>query len=180
MELSKAEYILADLIILKCPIKKAFGVVPFMSSGNLLHGKYEQYGEQLYQEIAAITISRSDVVRTFLLKEKYLETIDHTIPRDILSDKGEIAREKGGHIQYKEWEKEQEQRKNIEDFPKKKWYIYEPLKYIIPALIGFSVGKISCNTTNTTQPQNQSKDTIATTKISQPLPKISDTLSEHP
>lgn len=165
--MSEEELALADLIIEKCPIKNQFSVSGFMNS-NILVSKRDVYGEELYFKIATLANSRSSSVRTFLLQQKYLETTNHSIPYDILSDKGEKARELGGHENYKKWEAEQERLKKIQDFPKNKWFIYEPLKYILPLIIGWLIGHFTCNNT---QLNNLKSKIIKTSPLP---PKTSD------
>jgi len=168
--MTEAESIVADIIIEKCPERLQFSLSGFMS-GNLLLGKQDIYEEEIYKEIVQIVNSRNSVIRTFLLKEEYFETTNHSIPYDILTKKGEKAKELGGHKNYKEWEAEQERKKAIEDFPKKKWYISEPLKYLISLIIGVLIGHFTCNKNNA-QSNNQATQK---TKTDQPKPKVLDT-----
>ncbi len=135
MPMTEAEYNVADILLLKMPDHVAFSVVGFMG-GNILLGLHDKYSPEMIQEIGAIMQSGNDSVRKFLLREKYLEIIDHKIPHDMLTDKGLKARELGGHKQYQAWEQEEERKRNFENLPKKHWLPYDIVKFSLGLLIG--------------------------------------------
>jgi hypothetical protein len=99
--MTEAQLILADLVLLKLPVGRQLDVVGFAGS-HLFEGK--QIPQPLLDEINKIISSRSDVIRTFLLKEKYIETVNYMASWDVITDKGHKAQELGGHSQYLIWD----------------------------------------------------------------------------
>lgn len=139
--MTEAEYIVADILLLNMPDHVAFSVIGFMG-GNILIGIHDKYSPQLVQEIISIVQGRSDSVRKFLLREKYLQIINHTIPHDMMTDKGLKARELGGHKQYLQYEanlaaqaKEQEKKEFNISWPQRHW--------LLVGVIGFVFGILS-------------------------------------
>lgn len=131
-EPSKEVLLLADVVLEKYPYQPmhSLAMIPHIMSGQ--QGKFDN---ETFNTLAQFAYSNSSAIRDFLLKEGYLKCIDWRNPTDELTEKGKLAKEKGGHVKYKVWEAEEERKKRIEDFPKKKWYIYEPSKIIAGLLI---------------------------------------------
>lgn len=172
--MTSAEIIVINLVLEKCPERTPINLLSFMSS-SLLAGKYQLYSSEIIREITDLINNKPDIIRKYLLKEKYFDTVKPNIPRDILNDKGEKAKELGGHEKYKEWEVEEKRKKRIEDFPKNKWYWYDPLKIIVTLLIGMLIGHFTCQNNNkNAQLDTQKKDTINNSISSPQMPKISD------
>ena len=86
--MTKAELAVVDLIIEKCPVQRPFSISGLMSGGNLLIGKRDVWGEDLYREITDLLNSKDDSIRIFLLQEEYFKIETHNIPHDILTKKG--------------------------------------------------------------------------------------------
>jgi hypothetical protein len=88
-------------------------------------------------------------IRKFLLEQEYIEPVNHSIPSDELVAKGKKAADLGGHGPYLEWEKAEKRKKYLEDFPKKKWYVYEPVKTVVSwaivalvsGMVGYFIGQ---------------------------------------
>jgi uncharacterized protein (UPF0297 family) len=141
-EMTEAEYIVADLILLKCPINQPFRLLGL--SNNLLQGKNDLYQQDTFDEMVQVMLYRIDTVRQFFLREKYIKVIDWSTHLDQLTEEGELAQKLGGHKKYQEYLIEQARLKNIEDFPKKKWFIYEPIRiiagFIITGFAGWLIG----------------------------------------
>jgi hypothetical protein len=55
-------------------------------------------------------------IRQFLLTENYIETFVNRDDRDVLTKKGKIVNEQGGHYNYLKWEKKQRIHRKIEWF----------------------------------------------------------------
>jgi hypothetical protein len=155
--LTEAELILADLILLKLPVGRQLDVVGFMGS-HLLEGKQDQFPQQILDEINKIIASRRDVIRTFLLKEKYISVVNHMVPWDMITDKGNKAQELDGHSKYKEWEQKETDRikrdQNKINWPQKNWWVILILSTIIfPIITGLILE-------GRKKPSNQSHPTI--------------------
>jgi hypothetical protein len=167
---SKAELILLDIALSKIQIGQAFRIQGPLH--NALVGLHDSYSSELIDEMNKILISSPDIIRNLLLEEDYTKCIDHSTHQDILTEKGKQAKKLGGHEQYKEWEKREKKNKDFEEFPKKKWHIYEPVKYIIFFGLGWLVNYLICTRMS---PYNEKKqiptqDTIRQIKPSQPSP----------
>ncbi len=137
-------------------------------------GMYDKYSPEVRKELIRLTQNDKGVIRRFLLTEKYIDVHDHKFPKDILNLKGEKAKKLGGHKQYKEWEIKEEKRKNIENFPKKNWILYDAGKILGGILLGILINQFICHTTKSDQPTNTpNKDTIQKPTTSPPAPKVS-------
>jgi hypothetical protein len=121
MELTKAHYNVADVVLLSMPLKTPINIPAYMQS--VLAGKQDGYSPDLFSKMQGIAISRDSSIRTFLLIQGYTETIDHTIQRDMLTPKGEKARELGGHEAYKAYETKQKNKELWLNFPKRFWWL---------------------------------------------------------
>lgn len=168
-EPSKELLLLVDLVLEKYPYQPIHTLawIP-----HIMTGQQEKFDNQTFTTLIELLRTDSRKIRDFLLKEDYLKCIDWRNPTDELTDKGKLAKEKGGHSNYKEWEAEQKRKKKIEDFPKKTWYLYEPAKIIIGILItglfswiSYTIGLKNGKSETTKQ---HPKDTV------QYLPKILD------
>ena len=133
--MTKAEISLGDLIIKKCPLRTAFSMSGFMSS-NILMGMHDVWGEELYQEVDNLANSRNGAIRTFLLTQDYFEIINHSIPYDMLTPKGEKARELGGHNEYLIWKEQQDK----QEVKKNKKLTFTQRNWLPIALITLIIG----------------------------------------
>ncbi len=156
MELTEAQYIFADLILLKIPPYKRISLYSFMRSGDLLAGVYEKYTIETAQEISALAIGKNMIFRDFLLQEKYIEIVEHSVPYDMLTEKGIKAKNLGGHKQYLAWEAEEKKKDEKGEFPKKRIILYDFIKMITPLILGILIGRYGCNAPikNNNAPQN--------------------------
>jgi len=133
--MTKEELIIADLILKKMPFNQAVNFHPFVE--GQLNMEAHNLDVEVRLNLQSINTRR---IRTFLLEEGYIDPVNHVIPSDKLNEKGKQARDLGGHAQYKEWEKKKKRKERIEDFPKKKWYYYEPVRIIAGVIIGLLIG----------------------------------------
>lgn len=169
-EPSKELLLTVDLVLEKYPYQPIHTLawIP-----HIMTGEREKLDNITFTTLIELIRTDSRTIRNFLLKEGYLKCIDWRNPTDELTDKGKLAKEKGGHAKYKEWEAEQERKKRIEDFPKKKWIIYEPLKYVVLLFIGMGINQWICHTKeNNDQKPSQAKEQPSTSPTP---PKLSDT-----
>ena len=88
--MTEAQLILADLILMKLPVGRQLDIVGFTGS-HLFQDK--QIAQPIMDDINRIISSRSDEIRTFLLKEKYIETVNYLSSWDVITDKGHKAQE---------------------------------------------------------------------------------------
>lgn len=107
--MTEAELTLVDLALEKIPINTEFSMRGALH--NVLLGKHDWYSEELINEMNQILISRSSVIRDYLLKEKYITSTNPGLQKDILLEKGEIAKREGGIGGYKRWEEEENKKK---------------------------------------------------------------------
>jgi hypothetical protein len=134
---TKEELVAADLVIMNMPYKTGISILSYIN-GLISSGKF-QFDDDVRETIHQVNERN---VRAFLLEQGYTDPVDHSIPRDMLVEKGLQAKKLGGHAQYVEWEKEKERRQEIEDIPKKKWLMFEIIKAIINWVVGPIVGLI--------------------------------------
>lgn len=135
--MTEAEYILADIVLLKFPVNQ-----PFTTAGlyhHILVGIQDKYSHAIYEEIKYLVVSSNDSTRQFLLREHYIDVVDYRLPKDKLTEKGEKAQKLGGHKQYQEWEAAETKKKSFQEFPKKQWHLYDLLKIIIGIIITSSI-----------------------------------------
>ncbi len=141
LNMTDAKYELADLLLLNFPIQTAVGTLAFMNS---ILASTRNYTPEMANNIQQLIIKGERDARLFLLQQGYLETVDHKIPQDKLTTKGEKAQLLGGHKQYIEWEEREKRKQAVEDFPKKKWWLYKPLElsagFILTTILGFFLG----------------------------------------
>lgn len=137
MELTQAQKELANILLLAFPAHTAVITLNFYSA-NLLIGKDPHYSEEFIREMRD-DIMRSNSPFVFLLDEGYLRVENYTIGSHILTEKGKKAKNLGGINAYKSWESEEERKKRFEEFPKKKWHIYDAAKWLIFFIIGAAV-----------------------------------------
>jgi len=135
---TKEELIVADLVIMNIPYKQGIAILNYTRS-LVSSGKF-QFDEDIREKVHEVKEGR---VRAFLLEQGYTEPENHSVPRDMLVEKGLKARELGGHAQYLVWEEKERRAKRIEDFPKRQWWIFEPLKVMISWIIVGGLGLIS-------------------------------------
>jgi hypothetical protein len=170
--MTEEEKILLDIALPKIPRGKPFRIQGALH--NALVGLADKYPQAQFQRLADIVTFSPDSIRDILLAEGYTKVIENSTHLDQLTEKGEQAQNCGGHEQYKEWERHQQVKQNIEDFPKKNWFIYEPLKYLLPLIGGWLIGHYTCNSPkNNEKANNQQIDTIRQTIPSPSSPKIS-------
>lgn len=127
--MTEAEYILADLIILKMPINQPFSVTGLYH--NILLGKHDLYSQETIDQIHKLVISNTSSIRDFLLRQEYISVHDYRLPKDISTPTGQKAQELGGHKQYLAWKAKQDKSKRFENLPNKYWYIWTPLLFFL-------------------------------------------------
>jgi len=136
--MTEAQLVLADLILMKLPVGRHLDIIGFMGP-HLFDGRQDQFQQPILYEINNIIASKSDVIRAFLLKEKYISVVNHMVPWDMITDKGYKAQELGGHNQYKEWERNEinkiKREQNKINWPQKNWWVILLLSAIIFPLI---------------------------------------------
>ncbi len=152
---SEDEKILADLLLFKMPIGEAR--YTYHMYNTLMNGQHENFSPETFDRLAKICQGNPGGLRTFLLSNGYIDCVDPRYPQDKLTEKGRIAQEKGGHLKYKEWEELEAKKTNIEEFPKKKWYIYEPLKWAVFFILGAVTTKLMCSSTRENNDQKPSQ-----------------------
>jgi hypothetical protein len=131
--MTEAENILVDIALTNIKVGQSFRIQGPLTNASI--GVYDKYSADIAKEITAILTLSPDKIRNILLEEEYTKCIEPSTHLDILEPKGKKAKELGGHLKYKEWELKESKRKNVEDFPKKKWYIYEPIRIVVAVLI---------------------------------------------
>ena len=136
----------------------------------------DNFDSDTFPRLAQICNGYPTGPRDFLLDEDYLECVNSNIPTDKLTEKGKKAKDLGGHLKYKEWETEEKRKKRIEDFPKRRWWIYEPLKAIAililtNGLTAFATYMIIKSKANKPPPTTQS---LTPTDTAQHYPKTLD------
>ena len=72
--MTEAQLILADIILLKLPIGRQIDIIAFMGP-HLFDGRQNEFKQPILDEINNIIASKSDVIRTFLLKENYISVV---------------------------------------------------------------------------------------------------------
>jgi len=159
--MTEAELILADIILLKIEPKTPFRMQRYLH--NITIGLHDTQPENIYKEISQIVISNSSVIEDFLRTNGYIKFTDIPTHQYILTDEGEEAQKQGGHQQYLDWVAREKRKKGFEDFPKKKWHIYEPIKWAVFGLLTFASGYIvrGCN-----QDKTQDTEKVAEQPIS--------------
>jgi len=135
--MTQAELILADIILLKIEPKTPFRMQRYLH--NITIGLHDTQPENIYKEICQIVISNSSVIEDFLRTNGYIKFTDIPTRQYILTDEGEEAQRQGGHQQYLDWVAREKRKKGFEDFPKKKWHIYEPVKWLLLLLAGIAI-----------------------------------------
>lgn len=170
-EPSKQLLLLVDIVLEKYPYQPIHSLawMPHIMSGQ--QGKLDT---ETFTSLIEFLRTNSSTIRDFLLKEGYLKCVDWRNPTDELTDKGKLAKEKGGHTKYKEWEEKEEKKSALQEFPKKKWYLYEPIKWAVFFMLGLCVNKYICNPIKENNDQKPSQ-VKAQPSISPIQPKISDT-----
>src|SRR5689334_5686844 len=129
-ELTDDELLLADTFLSQQFPGRSFSM--YSTFPNVLAEFRNDTDTDRYQRLSKL-VHETQVwrqIRNFLSEEEYIIETNRLVPEDKLTDKGKKARDLGGHKAYLAWEETERKKKNIEDFPKKKWYIYEPAKAI--------------------------------------------------
>lgn len=134
--MTEIEIRVSDMVISRMPYRSAVNTLPFIR--GIMNEGYA-FPDEIRNQIAQVEEGN---IRKFLLEQEYIEPVNHSIPSDELVAKGKKAKELGGHHAYVKWESEEKKKKDFEDFPKKKWHIYEPVKHIINTVISLVVGAI--------------------------------------
>jgi len=134
---TKEELVAADLVIMNMPYKTGISIQSYIN-GLIGSGKF-QFEDDIRQKIHQVNERN---VRVFLLEQGYTEPVNHSIPSDMLVEKGLKARQLGGHAQYLAWQTEQDKKAQFEDFPKKHWLKMEIIKNIANWVIGPIVGLV--------------------------------------
>jgi hypothetical protein len=132
--MTEAELYLIDLCLSRAQIG-----VPFRVHG-LLHnatvGIHDKFSEGTVKQIIWSVQNSPDSIRNLLLSLEYTRVVEPSTHQDILDTKGVQAKKEGGHFQYLEWERKKVKKEGFENFPKSKWWIYEPLKWIFFLIVG--------------------------------------------
>lgn len=166
------ESALADLIIKKLPNNTPIRLQSFLS--NILRDEVSNYDEDILNGMGNLILGyKYHAAVRFLVENEYLDVVNEIMPTHKLNPKGNQAKKLGGVLAYENWEQNQERQKRIEEFPKKKWYIYDPIKTVIPYIITFIGGVIAAQTCN--HYKNQEHQNPKTIKSS---PNKSNTLNK--
>lgn len=171
--MTEAELILLDIALSKIQIGQAFRIQGPLH--NALIGLHDSYSPELIDEMNKILIGSPDIIRNLLLEEDYTKCINHSTHQDILTDKGNLAKNLGGHEKYKEWEDKQNRKKNFEEFPKRKWLLYDAGKILFGLILGMLITNYVCNRSKSNnEPTNTpKKDSIQKITPSQSSPTLS-------
>lgn len=165
--MSEEELIIADIVLLKIPMGRHISIYSLMQSNTILNGIEEKYSLETCDKIRTFyaTDRRShNTIRDFFLREGYIMLANRTISYDILTEKGIKAQAAGGHRNYTKIQKKKGRWEWLENFPKKKWFIYEPMKWGLPFLLGWLGCLATCN-------QNEKSNIIIPLKKMK-IPKI--------
>jgi len=112
--------ILADIALQGISINTPFRIQgPLYNVALKLEGKYTS---DEVTEMAMITINRPAQIESFLLQQKYIEIIDPSTHLLKLTEKGEKAKDLGGHQQYLDWKIKEDKKNKWAEFPKRYWY----------------------------------------------------------
>ena len=166
-ELTEAEFILADIILLKIEHNTDFRMQRYLH--NVTIGLHDTKPENIYKEICDIVTLRSSVIEDFLRTQGYIRFTDPSTHLYVLTQKGEDAQQQGSHQQYLDWVAREKRKKGFEDFPKKKWHIYEPLKWLLFLVAGIAIERYLLKGCGQENPQDKGKVTEQST--SQQTPK---------
>lgn len=141
--MTDTELILADLFISKMTFNQPVNTYPFFS-GLAKYIDSQKFDSKTYSELCQMTINYGSVteIRKYLLDNDFITVTNVLNPSDTLTIKGKLAKDKGGIKEYEKWEEEETKKKRIEDFPKRKWFVYEPVKIIASIIITASVSGI--------------------------------------
>lgn len=100
--MTETQLFYADIFIRKTPVKTALSIYSRMESNAILVDEYKNCTDAMWQALCQLTSREKAEIRTYLLKEKIFETVDHKIPKDILTEIGEKIQEVGSIANYKE------------------------------------------------------------------------------
>lgn len=146
--MKEEELIIADIVLLKIPMGRHISIYSLMQSNTILNGIEEKYSLETCDKIRTFYATRRshNTIRDFFLREGYIMLAHGTTSYDILTEKGIKAQAAGGHKNYIKQEKKKNRWEWLGNFPKKKWFIYEPSKWLIAMLIGFIIrDRGNCN-----------------------------------
>jgi hypothetical protein len=175
MQLTEAQYNVADIVLLKMPSQTPINIPAYMQS--VLVGCQDKFSPEIFSQMQGVAISRDSTIRTFLLHQEYTTTIDHTIQRDMLTKKGELAKELGGHKEYLHWEEQEKIKDRKGQFPKRNVILYDSIKILISLFAGIFIGRYACNQppkSNSVQYTTQSPSKDTSIRISPPAPETSN------
>jgi predicted transcriptional regulator len=171
-ELTPDEIIVADLIISKL----------LKNEGRNLHGMIHSLADnrsdlQSNSNIQFI-LSESRSYRSIIEKllDKDFLTVKDGVQYYALTDKGVKAKELGGINNYLDWERKETDILKFENFPRKKWLLFELMKGVFLIILGAFINQTICNksTDKNVKPTTLTVDTIYLPQPSQSLPKSSD------
>lgn len=131
--MTEAQSILVDIAISKWPKNVDYSIRGALH--NVTIGLQDKFPPQIYDEIVQISLYGEMGIRKLLLDFDYLTCVDRTRQLDRLTDPGKKAQELGGHQAYLKWKEKEEREKRFEEFPKKKWHIYDLTKLLITIFI---------------------------------------------
>lgn len=168
--MTEAELILADLVLLKLPVNREF--TQRGAYNGVLLGKQDDYDQDTLAKMNNVLTSENSIIIDFLLKEKYINCTNQMHGRFMLSDEGEEAQRQGGHKQYLEWAAIEKRKKEFEEFPKKKWHIYEPIKWLLFLVGGIAIERYILKGCD--QYKSQETEKVSEQPTSPQLPKTSN------
>ena len=164
--MTEAEFILADLVLLKLPVNREF--TQRGAYNDVLFGKQSDYNQDTIAEMNKIVSNDNSLIIDFLLKEKYINCTNQMHGRFILTEeKGEIAQREGGHNQYLKWKENEEAKLKKGEAPKRNTIIYDALKIAVTLILGIIIGKYSCN--QPLKADNDQSEIQQETKMKNPL-----------
>jgi hypothetical protein len=170
-ELTVAEYILADIVLLKIELNTDFRMQRYLH--NVTIGLYDSHPEDICKEICEIVVSRNSIIEDFLRIQGYIKFTDPSTHLYILTQKGEDAQKCGGHKQYLDWVEKEKEKSKKGEIPKQNTIIYDTIKIVIPLIAGIFIGRYACNQPSKTD-NDQSKDQPKTQVV------IQDTFRKAP
>jgi hypothetical protein len=166
-----AFFTIVDALLETSPVHSSFNLAGRIG-GEILMNKRDSLSQQMNEEINNLFTTKADKIFEFVLSEKYFRIDNQATKYVVMTEKGERAKELGGHEAYlksiKDAEdiisKEQnrkERNKKLIEWPQKHWYI--------PAIVSAFLGAVF---TKYVLPERKEQ----TNQLQQPIPRIHDTL----
>jgi hypothetical protein len=120
--LDEAALFIADVVLEKCLKHRQFNLGAYFG-GHLLDGKRDSLSEEMNLKINDALLYKVGHIQEFLMDEKYFRIENQTIGYVVLTEKGEKAKELGGHEKYKSWERKQNRKEWWVNAPKQFWWL---------------------------------------------------------